>query len=45
MREHAKLAGGKCVIRSVPGAGTTVDVWLPLETAVAPPDAIGGIAS
>jgi PAS domain S-box-containing protein len=45
MREHAKLAGGKCVIRSVPGAGTTVDVWLPLETAVAPPEAIGGIAS
>jgi signal transduction histidine kinase len=31
MREHAHMAGGRCVVRSAPGSGTTVDAWLPLE--------------
>jgi PAS domain S-box-containing protein len=31
MREHAQVAGGRCVVRSEPGRGTTVDVWLPLD--------------
>jgi PAS domain S-box-containing protein len=31
MREHAKMAGGRCVVRSEPGQGTTVDVWVPLD--------------
>jgi PAS domain S-box-containing protein len=32
MREHAHMAGGRCVVRSAPGSGTTVDAWLPLES-------------
>jgi PAS domain S-box-containing protein len=29
MRERAELLGGRCEILSVPGQGTTVDVWIP----------------
>jgi PAS domain S-box-containing protein len=29
MRERAELAGGTCQIRSEPGLGTTVELWLP----------------
>ncbi len=29
MRERAELAGGWCRVDSAPGAGTTVDFWLP----------------
>ena len=29
MRERAEILGGRCEIRSSPGAGTTVDVWVP----------------
>jgi PAS domain S-box-containing protein len=35
MREHAHMAGGRCVVRSAPGSGTTVDAWLPLESGLA----------
>lgn len=31
MRERADMAGGICRITSAPGAGTTVDVWLPAD--------------
>jgi PAS domain S-box-containing protein len=31
MRERAELAGGKFRITSAPDAGTTVDVWVPVE--------------
>ena len=33
MRERAEMAGGWCTIRSLPGAGTTLEVWLPPEEA------------
>jgi signal transduction histidine kinase len=33
MRERAEMAGGWCTLRSLPGAGTTLDVWLPPEEA------------
>jgi signal transduction histidine kinase len=33
MRERAEMAGGWCTLRSLPGAGTTLEVWLPLEDA------------
>ena len=33
MIERAELAGGRCAIRSEPGAGTTVDAWVPLGPA------------
>jgi signal transduction histidine kinase len=31
MRERAEMAGGWCSLRSLPGAGTTLQVWLPGE--------------
>lgn len=34
MIERAELAGGRCLIESAPGRGTTVDAWLPLGPAV-----------
>ncbi|HXF72461.1 MAG TPA: ATP-binding protein [Actinomycetota bacterium] len=33
MRERAELAGGWCRIQSAPGAGTTVEAWLPRRDA------------
>lgn len=33
MRERAEMAGGWCTLRSMPGAGTTLEVWLPPEEA------------
>jgi signal transduction histidine kinase len=33
MRERAEMAGGWCALRSLPGAGTTLEVWLPPEDA------------
>jgi nitrate/nitrite-specific signal transduction histidine kinase len=29
MRERAELAGGWCRVQSLPGNGTSVEVWLP----------------
>jgi signal transduction histidine kinase len=29
MRERAEMAGGRCELRSLPGGGTTLGVWLP----------------
>jgi len=29
MREHAEMIRGRCSVRSTPGAGTTVEVWVP----------------
>jgi PAS domain S-box-containing protein len=29
MREHAEMAGGRLSVRSHPGSGTTVEVWVP----------------
>jgi PAS domain S-box-containing protein len=37
MVERAKLAGGHCRIDSAPGAGTTVEIWLPIDAEVARP--------
>ena len=34
MRERAEVFGGWCRIQSVPGAGTTVDVWVPAHPSV-----------
>jgi PAS domain S-box-containing protein len=34
MRERAEVFGGWCHIQSVPGAGTTVDVWVPAQPSV-----------
>ena len=31
MAERAELTGGHCRVTSAPGAGTTVEVWLPLD--------------
>ena len=31
MQERAQLAGGRLTIQSVPGTGTTVDLWLPRQ--------------
>jgi signal transduction histidine kinase len=31
LRERAQLAGGWCRIESEPGAGTKVDLWVPLS--------------
>jgi PAS domain S-box-containing protein len=45
MREHAQVAGGRCVVQSAPGKGTTVDVWVPLDEAASPQAARGRIAS
>jgi signal transduction histidine kinase len=33
MRERAEMAAGWCTLRSLPGAGTTLEVWLPREDA------------
>jgi len=33
MRERAEMAGGWCTLRSLPGAGTTLEIWLPMEEA------------
>jgi signal transduction histidine kinase len=29
MRERAEMAGGRCELHSLPGQGTTLDVWMP----------------
>ena len=39
MVERAELIGGHCRITSAPGAGTTVEVWLPLDADAARPGA------
>jgi nitrate/nitrite-specific signal transduction histidine kinase len=31
MRERAEMARGRCDVVSLPGHGTTVEVWLPTE--------------
>ena len=31
MRERAEMAGGTCELHSLPGQGTTLDVWMPLH--------------
>jgi signal transduction histidine kinase len=31
IRERAEMAGGRCSLHSLPGQGTTLDVWLPLS--------------
>jgi signal transduction histidine kinase len=31
MRERAELAGGRFAVTSAPGAGTTVDCWIPFQ--------------
>jgi signal transduction histidine kinase len=40
MRERAEMAGGTCEVRSLPGAGTSVTVWIPTHDMVAPVQAI-----
>ena len=32
MRERVEMAGGSCVLRSLPGAGTSLQVWLPIDS-------------
>jgi PAS domain S-box-containing protein len=34
MRERAEIFGGWCRVQSAPGAGTTVDVWVPVQPAL-----------
>jgi signal transduction histidine kinase len=31
MRERAEMAGGRCELHSLPGQGTTLDVWMPVS--------------
>ena len=31
MRERAEMAGGSCTLRSLPGAGTSLEMWLPMD--------------
>jgi signal transduction histidine kinase len=31
IRERAEMAGGWCTLRSLPGAGTSLEVWLPTD--------------
>ena len=31
MRERAEMAGGRCTLHSLPGAGTTLEVWIPAD--------------
>jgi signal transduction histidine kinase len=31
IRERAEMAGGSCVVRSLPGAGTSLQMWLPSD--------------
>ena len=38
IRERAELAGGWCRIESSPGAGTTVEFWVPLSVSSTEPD-------
>jgi signal transduction histidine kinase len=45
MRERAEMAGGRCELHSLPGQGTTLDVWMPLtqdRPTVAPVEVVGG---
>jgi hypothetical protein len=35
MRERAEMAGGRSSLFSLPGAGTTLEVWLPREVPAA----------
>jgi len=37
MRERAEMAGGRCTMYSLPGAGATLEVWLPATRAGAEP--------
>jgi signal transduction histidine kinase len=37
MVERAEVTGGHCRVTSAPGAGTTVEIWLPLDVDVADP--------
>jgi hypothetical protein len=30
MRERAEMSGGRCELHSLPGEGTTLNVWMPL---------------
>ncbi len=39
MRERVELAGGWCRIESAPGAGTTVEFWIPRDGLPAQPEA------
>jgi signal transduction histidine kinase len=32
IRERAEMAGGWCALRSLPGAGTSLEVWLPADS-------------
>lgn len=34
IRERAEMAGGRCELHSLPGQGTTLDVWMPSAAAV-----------
>ncbi len=44
MRERAELAGGSCVVQSLPGSGTVVEAWVPgPEAAAAEPDAVASL--
>jgi PAS domain S-box-containing protein len=44
MQERAQIAGGWCRIESAPGAGTTVELWLPRDTGVGADDQRGTAA-
>jgi signal transduction histidine kinase len=45
IRERAEAAGGRCELHSLPGHGTTLDVWLPgTEEPVIDLDDLGGTA-
>lgn len=45
MRERAEMAGGWCSLWSLPGAGTTLEVWLPHEERAVPGAEDGGEAA
>jgi nitrate/nitrite-specific signal transduction histidine kinase len=30
MRERAEMSGGRCELHSLPGEGTTLNVWMPM---------------
>lgn len=45
MREGAYLAGGWCRIESTPGAGTTVEFWIPLDGIPTRPETAGECAA
>jgi len=42
MRARARLGGGSLRVESAPGAGTTVEAWLP---SFDPPETVAGRAS